>query len=218
MKAVWRSRRFVMAAGVVAAIAAAAVPAPAPEPKPESTPTRPPTPRAAATRLAPGASAAAGEPHLNMLRLRRLLPAEAPPTDASTATPDVADAGDEGSDVEPPAVASSPNQEAEAGILDAFASKSWYVPPPPPPPPPAVKPPPPPKPTAPPLPFTYIGRFDNPGDPTLILLVRDDRLFTVSQGDTIDATYRVDRIDAGSVELTYLPLKQKQVLRTDGPG
>jgi len=100
-------------------------------------------------------------------------------------------------------------------IVDAFAAKSWYVPPPPPPP---VKPEPPPKPTAPPLPFTYMGRYDDSENPTVVMLVRGDRLYTVSEGESIDGTYRVERIDKGLVELTYLPLQEKQVLQTGEPG
>lgn len=102
--------------------------------------------------------------------------------------------------------------QAEAGteVADVFGATSWYVPPPPPPPRPPAPPPPP---TAPPLPFTYLGRYEDA--PTkLTILVKGERMYTVSEGDVIENTYRVERVEPGLVELTYLPLNIKQSLRT----
>ena len=77
--------------------------------------------------------------------------------------------------------AKSQAQESEA-IDNAFNATSWYVPPPPPPPPPPA---PPPKPTAPPMPFTFLGIYqDSPR--LVIILSRGDRVYTVSEGDVID--------------------------------
>lgn len=101
-------------------------------------------------------------------------------------------------------------QEGEAEVGNVFSATSWYVPPPPPPP---VKPPPPPKPTAPPLPFTYLGRYEE-SPAVIIMLVKGDRIYTVSEGDVIENTYRVERVVAGMVELTYLPLNIKQSIST----
>ena len=95
---------------------------------------------------------------------------------------------------------------------DAFRPTSWYVPPPPPPPPP---PKPPPAPTAPPLPFTFMGRYED-GAKKVILLVKGDRIYTVSEGEVIDNTYRVERFTGGGLDLTYLPLNIKQTLATGG--
>ncbi|HSQ05260.1 MAG TPA: hypothetical protein VLN59_14550 [Burkholderiales bacterium] len=95
-----------------------------------------------------------------------------------------------------------------------FAAKSWYVPPPPPPPPPPA---PPPKPTAPPLPFTYLGQYQDTGKP-LIFLVRADRVITVSAGDVIEGTYRVDGIAGRTLSMTYLPLNIRQTLDIGGAG
>ena len=101
-------------------------------------------------------------------------------------------------------------QEKEAEVGNVFSATSWYVPPPPPPP---AKPAPPAKPTAPPLPFTYLGRYqDSPA--VIIMLVKGDRIYTVSEGDVIENTYRVEHVAAGVVELTYLPLNVKQSLST----
>lgn len=97
----------------------------------------------------------------------------------------------------------------------AFSAMSWYVPPPPPPP---EKPLPPPPPTAPPMPFTFMGRYEAGGTP-VIFLVKDERVYTVSEGDVIDNTYRVERLTAGQLELTYLPLDIKQTISTgEGAG
>jgi hypothetical protein len=93
---------------------------------------------------------------------------------------------------------------------NAFASTSWYVPPPPPPP---AKPTPPPEPVAPPMPFTFLGLYEE-SPRTVIMLVKGDQVFTVSIGDVIESTYRIDRVERGSVEMTYLPLNIKQSLNT----
>jgi hypothetical protein len=101
-----------------------------------------------------------------------------------------------------------PEQEAEVG--DAFAATSWYVPPPPPPPPPPA---PPAKPTAPPVPFTYLGRYEDA--PTrVVILIKGDRMYTVTAGEIIEDTYRIERVTSAMVELTYLPLNVRQTLST----
>jgi hypothetical protein len=106
-------------------------------------------------------------------------------------------------------------REAVAGEPgNVFTSKSWYVAPPPPPPAPPVAPPPP---TAPPLPFTYLGRFQD-GGKAEIFLVKDDRVLTVREGDIIEGNYRVDGIVGSRLELTYLPLGIKQALNIGNEG
>ncbi|MBI4293734.1 MAG: hypothetical protein HY661_19835 [Betaproteobacteria bacterium] len=108
-------------------------------------------------------------------------------------------------------------REANAGETgNAFESKSWYVPPPPPPPSP-VKALPPPPPTAPPLPFTYLGRYEDSAKP-VIFLVRGDRILLVSAGDVIEGTYRVEGIAGSALALTYLPLNIRQTLDIGNAG
>lgn len=95
---------------------------------------------------------------------------------------------------------------------DAFNTTSWYVPPPP---PKYVAPPPPPVviPTAPPLPFTYLGRYgDAPA--SVVVLARGDRVYTVKVGEVIDNQYRLEQASGGKVDLTYLPLNIRQSLPT----
>jgi hypothetical protein len=93
---------------------------------------------------------------------------------------------------------------------NAFESKSWYVPPPPPP-VVQVKPPPPPPPSAPPLPFIFLGLYQDAAQP-VIFLVRGDRVLAVSAGEVIEGTYRVEGIVGTSLAITYLPLNIRQTL------
>lgn len=103
-------------------------------------------------------------------------------------------------------------QAGEGGSNGVFAVTSWYVPPPP---PPAQPPPPPPKPTAPPLPFGYLGRYQE-SQSQIIMLVKGDRIYTVSAGDVIENTYRFEGMVDGRVELTYMPLNIRQSIDTGG--
>ena len=99
---------------------------------------------------------------------------------------------------------------------DMFKSKSWYIPPPPPPKPKYVAPPPPPPPpppSAPPLPYKYTGSFQEPGQKMVVYLSRGDRLYSVSAGDTIEGTYKIEGINAGQLVMLYLPLNIRQNLR-----
>jgi hypothetical protein len=103
------------------------------------------------------------------------------------------------------------SEQAAAG-RDLFASTTPPSPPAPPPPPP----PPPPKPMAPPLPLTSMGKLETAGEPTIYYLQEGDSVHSVIVGDTINAQYRVESVDKGVMELTYLPLKSKQTLNVGG--
>ena len=103
-----------------------------------------------------------------------------------------------------------------------FASHSWYTPPPPPPAPTpapalteeqaaALR-----APTAPPLPFTYMGSFAPDGNRPVFFLTRGDRVYDVHVGDTLDNTYSVDAFDNGQLTLTYRPLNIQQQLKVGG--
>jgi hypothetical protein len=72
---------------------------------------------------------------------------------------------------------------------------------------------PPPEPTAPPLPFTYFGRYED-ANSQIIILLKGEKLYNVVPGEVIDGTYRVERLLAGQVELTFLPLNTRQTLST----
>lgn len=92
------------------------------------------------------------------------------------------------------------------GGSEPFARQDWT----PPPPPPAPAPPPPP-PSAPPLPFTFIGKSLQDGV-WEIYLARGDRTHSVRENTVIDGTYRVEAIKPPVLTLTYLPLNQVQQL------
>lgn len=98
------------------------------------------------------------------------------------------------------------NSKAGAGL---FGSQNWNPPPPPPPKP--VKLPPPPPPTAPPLPFTLIGKSVGAGVYE-VYLARGEQVYLVREHTTIDGMYRVDKIVPPMLTLTYLPLNQVQQL------
>jgi hypothetical protein len=91
---------------------------------------------------------------------------------------------------------------------DLFASHSWYVAPPPPPPAPAR----PVVPTAPPFPYTFLGSYTESGSQTAYFLARNDRVYDVRLGDTIDQTYSVDGVENGQLIFTYKPLNIRQTL------
>ncbi|OWJ97546.1 secretion system X translation initiation factor [Pseudomonas sp. A46] len=94
---------------------------------------------------------------------------------------------------------------------DLFASQSWFVAPPPPPPVADQAPPPAPKPTAPPLPFRFIGRMDDRLQQQVFLL-RGEEVLVVREGDLIGDTYQVRRIEPERMTLVYLPLDKAQTL------
>lgn len=91
-----------------------------------------------------------------------------------------------------------------------FASQSWTPPPPPPP-----KPAPPPPPTAPPLPFTYLGKKAEDGI-WEVYLSRGDQTLIVRAQNVIDGVYRVESIQPPTMSFTYLPLNQMQTLTIGG--
>lgn len=70
---------------------------------------------------------------------------------------------------------------------------------------------PPPPPMAPPLPYVYMGKSYEQGEVT-VFLTRNNKPYLARPGDVLDGQYRVDAINPPLLELTYLPLAQKQML------
>ena len=68
-------------------------------------------------------------------------------------------------------------------------------------------------PSAPNMPFVYMGKYAD-GNDQFIILSRGNRVFTVVQGDIFDNQYRLEKIDANSAQLTYLPLGIQQTIST----
>lgn len=102
----------------------------------------------------------------------------------------------------------------KAAPKNLFAAYDWN-----PPPvvqiPPTQKPAPPVAPTAPPLPFSFVGLLEQQAKPT-VFLAKGENLLLVSAGDVIDETYRVEVINANEIVFTYVPLKQKQSITIAG--
>jgi hypothetical protein len=108
-----------------------------------------------------------------------------------------------------------PKREGE--IQDLFAGRSWS-------PPPQVvaapavveKPAPPPAPSAPLLPFKYLGRMAD-AERLVVFLERNQVAVSASVGDKLDNDYEVEAIAESAVHFIYLPLGTKQVLDTATP-
>ena len=101
---------------------------------------------------------------------------------------------------------------ATSPIEALFGTHTWTPPPPPPPPAPKVVALPPPKPTAPPLPFTYIGKKLENGR-WEAYLARGAETYIVRDRTLIDDAYRAESIAPPNLTITYLPLKQVQTLQ-----
>lgn len=94
---------------------------------------------------------------------------------------------------------------SEPGKVDAFAPRSFA------PPAPKLADAPPAKPTAPPLPFAYLGKVVDNGK-TSVFVARGDENHAIEAGQTIAGTYRVEKITDSAVTFTYLPMKTRQTL------
>lgn len=66
-------------------------------------------------------------------------------------------------------------------------------------------------PSAPPLPFQFIGKLDDRND-VQVFLQNGEKLYVVRSGDVIDDTYRIEGISATEMNLVYLPLHLSQTL------
>jgi hypothetical protein len=75
---------------------------------------------------------------------------------------------------------------------------------------------PPPTPTAPPLPFVYLGKLVSE-EQDAVFLVMGERNLVVHRGDVIDSTYRVDNLAETKVVLTHLPTGLRQTLMIGEP-
>lgn len=104
---------------------------------------------------------------------------------------------------------------APAEATDPFVGRSWYVPPTPTPtPPPAIKPAP--APVVPRLPFAYLGKIEEDAREPVFFLQRNEKMYAVRPGDTIDGIYRVEGEAGGRLRLTYLPMDLAQAVELGG--
>lgn len=75
----------------------------------------------------------------------------------------------------------------------------------------SVEPATPPPPSAPPLPFTYLGRFVD-GEKMEVFIALGEEHYTAEKGKTIDGKYKVEKVTATAVTFVYLPLGTRQSL------
>lgn len=80
-----------------------------------------------------------------------------------------------------------------------------------------IKPAPPPAPVAPPTPFTYMGKMEDGPKGTLIFLMANNKVYSVSKGENVDPFWRLDGEDANQLMFTFLPLNLPQTLSKTQP-
>ena len=98
-----------------------------------------------------------------------------------------------------------------AASIAGFEMRDWTPPPPPQPLPFAPPSSPPPLPQAPSLPFTYIGKQRQEGLWT-VFLTSQEKTYIAREGAMIDLDYRVEKIAPPNLTISYLPLRQSQML------
>jgi hypothetical protein len=100
-----------------------------------------------------------------------------------------------------------PKRDGE--IQDLFANRSWNPPPVRVAAAPAVveKP----APSAPPLPFKYLGRMAD-DDSQVVFLEKNQATLSAAAGDRLENDYQVESIADSAVHFIYLPLGTKQIL------
>ncbi|OJA35259.1 hypothetical protein [Burkholderia ubonensis] len=165
---------------------------------------------------APSPRAAFGRLHRDGAPARPVAGHRAPPSRAIAQAASAASAASS-AQIDTPTPAATPREKLAAlrapvsveSANDPFTASSWLPPPPVEAPLPTARPAPP---TAPPVPFTYVGELDAKADKPQVFLSNGDQLLIVSPGDVIDGQYRVDAVSASNVVLTYLPLNQTQVV------
>lgn len=142
---------------------------------------------ASAAQAAPAAAEPSAASRLAQAVERLELPAPAKAAAEKTAAADPAAAA------EPPPAAAP---------INLLAARSWYVAPPAPP-PEAPKPP--------ALPFKVVGRIIE-GDAPAVFLASQNRNHVAREGEWLDNTYLVERIEKNRMTLIYLPLAERQYL------
>ena len=114
----------------------------------------------------------------------------------------------------PVAVAEGP---PASPAIDIFAVRDWLPPPPPAPVSAPSQPAQAAPPEPPPLPFRFLGRIIEPGQPQMFLLVEGEQLHAVRMGESVGAAYRVESVEGAQLVFSYLPMKVRQKLTMGEP-
>lgn len=69
-----------------------------------------------------------------------------------------------------------------------------------------------PPPSAPPVPFTYMGRMDDGPNGDVVYLADHEKSYSVAIGDKVGPFWRLDNAEGDQLLLTYLPLNLTQTL------
>jgi len=64
----------------------------------------------------------------------------------------------------------------------------------------------------PPFPFKFAGVQRQLSGQTIYFLIKDNKLYTVEVGETLDSLYSIDGEEGGQLNFTYLPLDRKQTI------
>ncbi|MEW5769460.1 MAG: hypothetical protein AB1831_03760 [Pseudomonadota bacterium] len=116
----------------------------------------------------------------------------------------------------PAAVPAAPQATAEAARFPAGDAANLFPAqdfrPPPPPPSKPVPPPPPPPPMAPPVPFGFIGAWNENGAAT-VFLSSGDQVVSARAGALLPGGWRLDTVGADALTFTYVSLNQQRTLR-----
>jgi len=67
-------------------------------------------------------------------------------------------------------------------------------------------------PSAPPLPFSFLGKLDVGDDRQRFYLLKGDTQFTISPGDVFDGIYQFEGVKDGHLVILYKPLSVRQTL------
>jgi hypothetical protein len=62
------------------------------------------------------------------------------------------------------------------------------------------------------VPFRYMGRIQEEGGRPVVFFTQGSQAYAVSEGETIDDSYRLERVSPTQLVLVYLPLKTRQTI------
>ena len=70
------------------------------------------------------------------------------------------------------------------------------------------------QPQPPSFPYVFIGRLQAE-EKDSVFLTKDNQIYSIAAGDTVDGAYRIERVGSNELEITYLPDQQKLTVSFD---